>query len=146
MTTALELPAFPPIPLGDWRESAACAQHPEPWLWDALRDGEKWHEQAYRHRTAKAICQGCPVLLQCLKAVDREVDEGIRAGHLFTIRPGQTAPRSTADQLAQEKRERRAAQKAAIASKRVTCVCGLEMRASSLKKHVREHCPRGGVA
>ena len=76
---------WPRLPHDTWREDAACASHPEPWLWDAVRyDGEPRRDREDRHRAAKRVCfTACPVRDQCLADVDPVLDEGVRGGRLL---------------------------------------------------------------
>ncbi|MGQ0482843.1 MAG: WhiB family transcriptional regulator [Pseudonocardia sp.] len=56
---------------GDWRVSANC-QHDEP---DAL------FVRGRHQRAARAICQGCPVLTECLShALDNRIEFGVWGG------------------------------------------------------------------
>lgn len=73
------------IPLGGWRERAACLTHPrlKPSAWDDELVGvrETAAKRAERHGAAKAACLGCPVIGPCLTDLDLDYDRGIRGGH-----------------------------------------------------------------
>jgi hypothetical protein len=75
-----------PIPQEEWRDQAACSLgYPATW-WDADCDGETREQKAARHKLAKSICQGeCPVRLECARAVQPSVDEGVRAGYVVLL-------------------------------------------------------------
>ena len=49
----------------DWQAHAACAGRPDlPWLTDAA------HVTAWQAAAMRAVCEACPVVLDCLAAVD----------------------------------------------------------------------------
>lgn len=51
--------------LGPWARRAACRDHPNPDLWfPTTADGEPGHSDP---RPALAICDGCPVRIDCLE-------------------------------------------------------------------------------
>jgi len=77
---------------------AACAGHPLP-LWDATVYGETVEYREWRHHQAKAICRGCPVKVQCFKAIDHAWDEGIWAGELLPLKRN-ARPRPASERVA----------------------------------------------
>ncbi len=61
-----------------WHDRAACRKAPELY-YDP--EGEKPRQKAVRERQARRICEGCPVLLDCLAdALERNERYGIRGG------------------------------------------------------------------
>ena len=72
---------------GLYPEDAACAGHPEPWIFDgptALGRAETRAERHDRHAQALAVCATCPVTAECAAAVDYAAgDEGVRGGRVL---------------------------------------------------------------
>lgn len=75
------------LPIGGYRDAAACARHHDVTLWDATvgegRETES-HRDA-RHAKARAICWGCPVRAKCADDVDVDLDDGVRGGHILPL-------------------------------------------------------------
>lgn len=71
------------VPLGGWRDDAACADHPTllPHTWDddSELDRGAGHRQQ-RIAAAIAVCSTCPVAQPCLADVDLAYDRGVRGG------------------------------------------------------------------
>lgn len=44
---------------------AACAGHPQPWLWDDTIDGETPDQHQQRRTAAAKVCRDCPELRRC---------------------------------------------------------------------------------
>lgn len=73
-------------PAGDWAEQAACVGYPTRWWYPSAADPHRSHaRQALtpQSQRAIAICQECPVRVECLGWADRsgEID-GILGGLL----------------------------------------------------------------
>jgi hypothetical protein len=80
-------PAYLLFPIGErWRSEAACLDHPDippAFFDDTLGDDEHREtrkERSERIERAKAVCRTCPVMSECLRAVDLEWDSGVRGG------------------------------------------------------------------
>lgn len=78
-------PPPPELTAGNWRNRAACHNHPrlKPTAWDddlvGVRETAKNREK--RIKAAKTVCRTeCPVRQQCLDDVDLDYDEGVRGG------------------------------------------------------------------
>lgn len=70
-----------PIPFEEWMESAACAGHEKPEMWDDQVHGETPQDRHFRIEAAKRICKTeCSVRDHCLARVDWTFDEGVRGG------------------------------------------------------------------
>lgn len=65
-----------------WRDSAACLNHPLTGVWDDRQEGELPLERDMRHLLARRICGQCPVRQACWDAVQPN-DTGIRGGRLL---------------------------------------------------------------
>lgn len=75
---------------GEWEAKSACRN---PWVdpaWfdenlDSFGDGEreKKEDRVERHKQAKKVCAGCPVIDKCREFTDIEYDSGIRFGELM---------------------------------------------------------------
>lgn len=66
----------------DWRERAACHNHPQlpPETWDDSVEGQG-RERHVRIQAASNVCMTeCPVVEACAAAVDLRWDSGVRAG------------------------------------------------------------------
>jgi hypothetical protein len=71
---------------GDWRNDAACADHPrlKPEAWDDTTDSDGMGTASVRWKRIAAaikVCRTeCPVRDACLADVDLRWDEGVRGG------------------------------------------------------------------
>ena len=72
------------IPPGEsWRDQAACFGHPRllPSTWDDENEHDRGRgTRQKRIAAAIAVCNTCPVRLQCLDDVDLDYDRGVRGG------------------------------------------------------------------
>lgn len=81
------IPPYEIVRAGEtWRRLAACQDHPvlRPEAWDDSVDGDRaegGERRVKRIAAAIAVCKDeCPVVTACLRDVDLEWDEGVRAG------------------------------------------------------------------
>lgn len=78
---------FPFLPIGGYRDFAACVRHHDLTLWDAtaVDDGrEQETARQIRLTEAKRICwTRCPVRTECAADATLGLDEGVRGGHLM---------------------------------------------------------------
>lgn len=81
----------PSIAAQEWRERARCSADPDPvWVTHPKTSSEA------DKRAAKAVCDQCPVLVQCLRWHQSETNfEGFAAGRTWVCRaPGQSTPKA----------------------------------------------------
>ena len=64
----------------DWRDRAACLTVDPEWF---FVDGDKWGKHSDDEARAKAVCDGCPAVAECLK-------EALAQGDGHSIRGGLT--------------------------------------------------------
>lgn len=60
----------------------ACADDPEPQLWDSTLPGESDVDRTNRHAKALAVCAGCDAIEWCESTIS-EGDDGVRAGRIL---------------------------------------------------------------